>query len=101
MVSSVEYNVIHGTIVAVEYRHTSDSHIADFTDSWNFRSMIGSRNHFTRFSHLSSVETNAQEWLRVEPGVDAILSDSWFKVLSPPHAQHLPNQQPFQTSFDM
>lgn len=37
MVSSVECNVIRGTIVTLEHRHTSNSHTADFIDSWNCR----------------------------------------------------------------
>lgn len=74
MVFSVDYNVIHGTIVSLEHSHTSDLHIAGFTDSWNVKSVKDSKNYFTLFSHFSSVETKAQDRLRVEPRVDLKLS---------------------------
>lgn len=67
MMSSVEYNVKHDTVVALEFRHTSDSHIADFTNLWNFWSIRNSRNYWQQLAHLSSMETKAQEKLRIEP----------------------------------
>lgn len=67
MVSSVEYNVKHDTVVALGYRHTSDSHITDFTNLWTFRNIRNSRNYLTQLTHLSSLETKAQEQLRIEP----------------------------------
>lgn len=53
MVSSVDYNVKHGTIVSLEHSHTLDLHIAGFTDSWNVKSVKDSKNHLTLFHPLA------------------------------------------------
>lgn len=75
MVSSAECNVVRGPVVALKYRHTSNSHIADFIDSWNCKRVRDFGNHLTQVSYLSSVETKAQEGLSVELRVDPIFFD--------------------------
>lgn len=71
----LKYNDIHDTMISLEHRHTSDSHISSFTDSWDFRSVRDSRNHLALFSHFSSLETKGQEQLRVEHRAESISSD--------------------------